>query len=82
MMTKVGWFGLIVAALSLTAGVFVQGPMAKDLTVQEIVDKTESVAYYQGKDGRADVSMLITDSQGRKRQRQFTILRWDQPPPT
>ncbi len=79
---KVGWFGLIVAVLSLTAGVFVQGPMAKDLTVQEIVDKTESVAYYQGKDGRADVSMLITDSQGRKRQRQFTILRWDQPPRT
>jgi outer membrane lipoprotein-sorting protein len=25
--------------------------------------------------------MLITDSRGRKRQRQFTILRWDQPPP-
>jgi outer membrane lipoprotein-sorting protein len=80
-MTKVAWLGFFFAALMLITGASVQVTAAKDLTVQEIVDKTERVSYYQGKDGRANVSMLITDSQGRKRQRQFTILRWDQPQP-
>jgi len=54
---------------------------AQDLTVDQIVEKTNRVAYYQGQDGRAKVSMTITDSQGRARQRQFTILRWDAPSP-
>ena len=53
----------------------------KELSVQQIIDNTNRVAYYQGKDGRARVSMTITDAQGRKRTRVFTILRWDQPPP-
>lgn len=46
-------------------------------TVQEIVEKTNRVAYYQGDNGRAQVLMTITDNQGRKRYRQFTILRRD-----
>jgi hypothetical protein len=49
--------------------------------VEEIVERTNRVAYYQGKDGRARVSMTITDSQGRTRNREFTILRWDVPAP-
>src|SRR5690606_14917281 len=32
-------------------------------------------SYYLGADGRSQVQMLITDDQGRKRQRSFTILR-------
>lgn len=48
------------------------------LSVEEIVEQTEQAAYYQGKDGRAQVSMTITDSQGRERRRSFVILRWDQ----
>jgi hypothetical protein len=44
-------------------------------SVETIVEKTNCVAYYQGKDGRAQVSMRITDSQGRTRRRRFTILR-------
>jgi len=44
-------------------------------SVDEIVKKTNHVAYYQGKDGRAGASMVITDGQGRTRSRQFTILR-------
>lgn len=48
-------------------------------SVGEIVRRTNLASYYQGRDGRADVSMKITDSQGRERQRRFTILRWDQP---
>ncbi len=46
-------------------------------TVDEIVQRANHVAYYQGKDGRAQVEMVITDSQGRERQRNFTILRRD-----
>ncbi len=53
-----------------------QGKTGK-IDVDFIVKKTSHVAYYQGKDGRADVTMVITDSQGRKRKRRFTILRWD-----
>jgi outer membrane lipoprotein-sorting protein len=49
----------------------------KTPTVKEIVEKTNHVAYYQGKSGRAKVSMTIVDSQGRKRTRDFTILRKD-----
>jgi len=53
-----------------------------DLSVQEIVEKSNKVAYYQGKDGSAKVAMTITDSQERKRSREFVILRRDDPPPT
>lgn len=51
------------------------------LSVDAIVEKTNCVAYYQGRDGRAQVSMRITDSQGRTRERRFTILRRDEQPP-
>jgi len=51
------------------------------LSVEQIVDRTNHVAYYQGVDGRAKVKMTITDSQGRKRIREITMLRWDQPDP-
>ena len=45
------------------------------MTAEEIVDRANKVAYYQGQDGMAGVHMEITDSQGRKRIREFTILR-------
>jgi hypothetical protein len=47
--------------------------------VDEIIHRANQMSYYQGNDGRAQVQMLITDSQGRKRQRSFTILRRDIP---
>jgi len=46
-----------------------------EMTADEIVAKANHVAYYQGKDGSARVTMVITDSQGRTRERSFTILR-------
>ena len=46
-------------------------------SVAEIVDKANRVSYYQGRDGRARVSMTIIDSQKRKRKREFIILRRD-----
>jgi len=51
------------------------------ISVGEIVRKTNRVAYYQGADGRAQVSMVIVDGQGRKRNREMTLIRRDQPKP-
>ncbi len=47
------------------------------VTVDEIVEKSNRAAYYMEHDGRARVSMTITDSRGRVRSRNFTILRRD-----
>jgi len=58
-----------------------QPSSGESISVDEIVDRTNRVAYYQGADGRAQVSMVIVDSQGRKRRREFTIIRRDQPKP-
>jgi hypothetical protein len=44
-------------------------------SVEEIVKKANHMAYYQGRDGRAKVSMSIKDKQGRTRNKAFTILR-------
>jgi len=53
------------------------GPALAQPTAAEIVGKANLAAYYAGKDGRAQVKMTITDSQGRSRQREFVILRRD-----
>lgn len=45
--------------------------------VEEIVDRANRTAYYAGDDGKATVTMTITDSQGRVRTREFVILRKD-----
>lgn len=50
---------------------------AQAIPVDEIVAKANHAAYYQGEDGKAKIAMTITDSQGRTRQRAFTILRRD-----
>jgi len=49
-------------------------------TVEEIVNNTNRVAYYQGRDGRGRVKMIVTDSRGNERTREFTILRLDEQP--
>ena len=50
---------------------------AEGINVDEIVDRANKAAYYAGKDGRSEVIMTIYDSQGRTRNREFTILRRD-----
>jgi len=50
-------------------------------TVDEIVAKTNFVSYYQGDDGRAEVKMTIVDARGNQRNREFIILRRDEPDP-
>lgn len=42
-----------------------------------IVNKANLVAYYQGDDGKARVTMTITDNRGQTRNREFIILRKD-----
>jgi outer membrane lipoprotein-sorting protein len=45
--------------------------------VEEIVDRANRVAYYAGEDFRASVRMVISDAQGRTRERQLIMLRRD-----
>ncbi|HPE32530.1 MAG TPA: outer membrane lipoprotein-sorting protein [Parvularculaceae bacterium] len=64
----------IAGAFALTASI----ANAEDApAAQDIANKASAASYYQGKDGKAVVSMKITDSQGRERDREFTILRTD-----
>ncbi len=67
------------ASLFLAAGLLASSVAFSAPSVDEIVNKTNFVAYYQGQDGKAKVKMTITDEQGRDRTRQFTILRTDEP---
>jgi len=43
-----------------------------------IIRKANNVAYYQGKDGKANVKMVITNDKGQTREREFTVLRKDE----
>ena len=45
--------------------------------VESIVSKANLVAYYQGRDGKSEVKMTITDKKGQTRLREFIILRKD-----
>lgn len=67
--------------LGLVAGLLNMAPVlaqpAEGLSAEQIVHRANRAAYYQGKDGRAQVQMTITDSQGRERERRMTILRRD-----
>ncbi|MDP8299795.1 MAG: outer membrane lipoprotein-sorting protein [Candidatus Tantalella remota] len=65
----------------IVAVMFVVGSCATvhALTVEEIINESNRAAYYQGSDGKADVRMVITDSLGRTREREMTILRIDAP---
>jgi hypothetical protein len=53
------------------------GRAAETPDVQEIVNKANIVAYYQGDDGKSTVRMVITNRQGQTRERQFNIVRKD-----
>jgi len=69
----------LLAGLTLLCFFIAPAPAhANDLAdVTEIVKQANLAAYYHGADGRSEARMLILDGQGRKQQRQFTILRRD-----
>ncbi|MBI1387024.1 MAG: outer membrane lipoprotein-sorting protein [bacterium] len=66
---------LVIATVTLMFSVTFAAFSQDAPSADEIVAKANHAAYYQGKSGRADVKMTITDSQNRTREREFTILR-------
>ena len=66
---------IILPALCLCFSAAVQAEEVAD--VEEIVSRANLAAYYAGEDGRAEVKMVITDSQGRSRERELVMLRRD-----
>ena len=72
-MKRIAVTTLVILALALAVS---YAASAQDTpTVDEIIQKTNHAAYYQGQDGRARVKMTITDRQGSNREREFIILR-------
>ena len=63
----------------LAAGLLPAVAVLAQPSVDEIVHRANLAAYYQGKDGKAQVQMTITDKQGRERERRMIILRRDNP---
>ncbi len=61
--------------MTATMAVLVGGAALANPTVEEIVTKANTAAYYAGKDGRAEVNMSIADGKGGTRVREFVILR-------
>lgn len=78
MIHRINYIGIIIYLLILGSadlGIAKESKEAEILSADMIVEKTIQASYYAGADGRAQVSMTMTDSQGRKRKRRFTILR-------
>ncbi len=65
----------IITALSFLLLALPSSASAGELSVDEIVKKTNHAAYYQGKDGRSQIKMTIIGKGGDKRVRTFTALR-------
>ncbi|MFA4980913.1 MAG: outer membrane lipoprotein-sorting protein [Candidatus Omnitrophota bacterium] len=65
----------ILYPLCAAAALMAAGPLNAEITAGEIVKNANHAAYYEGKDGRAKARMVITDSQGRTRERVITILK-------
>lgn len=63
--------------LLLTLTILLISGNAYAISVDEIVKRANHASYYEGKDGKAKVDMVISDTQGRTRTRSFTILRKD-----
>lgn len=63
---------LLVILVSLLSPAF-----AHALTADEIVERSNLAYYYAGDDGRANLTMTITDRRGRERTREMTLLRKD-----
>jgi hypothetical protein len=69
---------ILILGLSLPLFAADNNGASKEVTdVETIVSKANIVAYYQGKDGKANVKMTITNKQNQKRLREFNILRKD-----
>lgn len=69
---------ILVLVLSLPVLAVAQNDTSKEVPdIENIVNKANIVAYYQGDDGKARVNMTVTNKQNQKRQHEFNILRKD-----
>ncbi|MEO2055315.1 MAG: outer membrane lipoprotein-sorting protein [Nitrospira sp.] len=78
MIRRMNYIGIIIYFIifgSAALAIAKESKEADTLSADLIVKKTIQASYYSGADGRAQVSMTMKDSQGRKRKRRFTILR-------
>jgi len=66
---------MVLCSAALLAAASSVADEQKGLTADEIANKANIAAYYAGNDGRARVKMIITDSGGRVREREMSILR-------
>ncbi|AQQ09538.1 Outer membrane lipoprotein-sorting protein [Sedimentisphaera cyanobacteriorum] len=67
-----------VSALMFSSPAFSAEEQKSEMTVEKIVHNANRVSYYQGYDGKAEVSMKIVDSKDRERNRELIILRRDE----
>lgn len=81
-MTDKKYYNIAILTLIMFLSFFVYVNRLNAADVDQIVNQTNRVSYYQGTDGKARINMTITDSQGRTRERRLTILRRDQPDPS
>jgi len=70
MMTKMKFFMILLLLLITPA-------ISYAMTADEIVARSNLAYYYAGDDGRANLTMTITDRRGRVRTREMTLLRKD-----
>jgi hypothetical protein len=70
---------VLLSTLCLAAALLIISPgrAAETPTVAEIIEKANVVANYGGADSRAAVRMVISDAQGRTRERELVMLRRD-----
>jgi outer membrane lipoprotein-sorting protein len=68
---------LLAVVSGILLSVNASNAQTQSLSVDEIVQKSNHMALYQGIDGKGTVSMTITDKQGRTRKRVFNMLRKD-----
>ncbi|MDP2560201.1 outer membrane lipoprotein-sorting protein [Psychrobium sp. 1_MG-2023] len=66
---------VITIPLALAIGIFGKVAAAQTLTVEQIIEKANHAAFYQGKDAKAQVRMKIVDAQSRNQTRLFSIIR-------
>lgn len=65
----------VMLILGLSIGLFWAQGQTKELSVDEIIQKANHMALYQGADVKGKVTLIIKDKQGRMRKRKFNMLR-------
>ncbi len=67
--------GMVISLSTLSSRVIAEDTAGKQLTAQEIAEKANIAAYYQGKDGKVRAKMVIKSKTGGKYVREFIVLR-------